>query len=442
MTAAPGVPPFGTLPLRDCDKTRAAAAGHPLSGYLSLLRGYRYSLAFGFGMAFASSIGQTFFIGIFGPSLRGEFGLDHTGWSAIYMAGTLLSAFVLPWTGQQIDRLPLMTYSLLVAGGLVLAAAFMAALPSLLFLVPAIFLLRQAGQGLASHTGITAMARHFRADRGKAVAIASLGFSAGEALLPLVAVLAIAGIGWRATYGVTAILTALLLPALIVWLLRRQEPAQSIAPESPDSRTPNPRLAVRSRSRREVLRHGPFYLMLPALLAPGAIATALFFHHLALAEMKGWAAAWITGSYWVFALGAVSASLLAGPLIDRLTAARVLPAFLLPMTLSLLILGFFDAPLWAWPYLLLLGVTAGIAHIGMAAFWAEAYGLDHLGAIRAMMASVSVFATAVGPLAMGAMMDAGLSVGTICASFAAYCLAASALMLLGLRGYRLESDVG
>ena len=102
----------------------------------------------------------------------------------------------------------------------------------------------------------------------------------------------------------------------------------------------------------------------------------------------------------------------------------------------LLLLGFLAAPLWAWLYLLLLGVTAGVAHIGMNALWAEVYGLDHLGAIRAMIASLSVFATAVGPIFMGAMMDAGLSIGTICASFAAYCVFATLLMLLGLRGYR------
>ena len=68
-------------------------------------------LAFGFAMTFASSVGQTYFIGAFGPALRGEFGLSHTGWSAIYMAGTLVSALVLPWTGKLIDSMSLRTCS-------------------------------------------------------------------------------------------------------------------------------------------------------------------------------------------------------------------------------------------------------------------------------------------------------------------------------------------
>ena len=73
------------------------------------------------------------------------------------------------------------------AAALVIAAAFMAQVPSAAWLVLAIFLLRQTGQGLASHVGTTAMARYFDADRGKAVALAALGFAAGESAVTVFA---------------------------------------------------------------------------------------------------------------------------------------------------------------------------------------------------------------------------------------------------------------
>ena len=79
----------------------------PLKSYLHLVASQPRLLGFGFAMTFASSIGQTFFIGAFGPSIQQEFALSHGEWGAIYMAGTLLSAAFLPWTGAQIDRLPL-----------------------------------------------------------------------------------------------------------------------------------------------------------------------------------------------------------------------------------------------------------------------------------------------------------------------------------------------
>ncbi|MCH8925021.1 MAG: MFS transporter, partial [Proteobacteria bacterium] len=192
-------------------------------GYLRFARANARFLGFGFTMTFASSVGQTFFIGVFGPAVRAEFGLSHTSWSAIYMAGTLLSAAVLSWTGPQIDRLPLKRYTTLVCVALVVAAAFMAQVPSAAWLVLAIFLLRQTGQGLASHVGTTSMARYFDADRGKAVALAALGFAAGESLLPVAAVLGIAVLGWRASYGVAATLLALCLLPAVWWLLRHHD---------------------------------------------------------------------------------------------------------------------------------------------------------------------------------------------------------------------------
>lgn len=406
----------------------------PLNSYLRLALDNKRFLAFGLTMTFASSVGQTFFIGAFGPAVRAEFGLSHTSWGGIYMAGTLLSAAVLPWTGGLIDRFAMRLYTTLVCAALVLAAAFMAAVPSAGFLVVAIFLLRQTGQGLASHTGTTAMARYFHADRGKAVALASMGYALGETILPVLAVLSIAAIGWRASYGGAAFILAVCLLPLTWWLLRNHEARHEahlaqIAQQGTGA-------GSGSWSRAQVLRDGRFYLLLPAVLAPSFVGTALFFHHLELAELKGWGAAWITGSYWIYAAGTVLASLAAGPLIDRITAARVLPAFLLPMALGLMIIWAFDEPLWALPYLLLVGLTSGITYTAVTALWAELYGVRYLGAIRSLAMSLSVFSSALGPLVMGALMDSGITVEAICGLFALYSLAATALLMVGLKAFK------
>ena len=62
------------------------------SGYLKFIAENPHLLAFGFALTFASSLGQTFFIGTFGPSILKEFELSHTAWGSIYMAGTIMSA--------------------------------------------------------------------------------------------------------------------------------------------------------------------------------------------------------------------------------------------------------------------------------------------------------------------------------------------------------------
>lgn len=409
----------------------------PVRSYLRLAASQPRLLGFGFAMTFSSSIGQTYFIGAFGPAIQQEFALGHGAWGAIYMAGTLLSAALLPWTGAGIDRLALARFTALVVAALVAAAAFMALVPAAGLLIVAVFLLRQAGQGLASHTGTTAMARHFFADRGKAVALASLGFAVGETVLPVLAVLAIAAVGWRATYGGAALILALALPPLLWALLRgtAARPPQAVARAPGASASgANGASGPRSWTRREILRDPRFYLLLPGVVAPSFVVTALFFHHLTLAEIKGWGAAWLTGSYWVYAVGSVLATLCVGPLIDRITAVRVLPGFLLPLAAGLLIIWAFDDPLWAWPYLFLIGLTSGLAYAAVTALWAEVYGVAHLGAIRALAVAISVFASALGPVVLGGLMDAGSTVETICLLFALYCLVASLLLIAGLKG--------
>jgi MFS family permease len=411
----------------------------PATGYRTFLAANPALLGFGFTLTFASSVGQTFFIGAFGPAVRETFALSHTEWGGIYMAGTLLSALCLPWSGALIDRFRLKTYTLAVFAGLVGAALFMAVVPHVALLVVAIFLLRQTGQGLTSHISITTMARTFRSGRGKAVAVASLGYAAGESVLPFIVVIGITAIGWRQTYAASGLALVIFILPLIFWLLRALD-RPGVAEESEGAAGPmSGATEQRSWTRSEMLRHWRFHLLVPAVMAPSFIGTAMFFHHLALAEAKGWSAAWITGNYWSYAIGSVIAGLLVGPIIDRITAVRVIPSFLVPMIAALLIITSFHHPFWVLPYLFLLGINVGINYTGLTALWAEVYGVGHIGAIRSLIVSFSVLASALGPLGMGTMMDAGISMEMIAAIFAGYCAVATVLMALALRGL---SDAG
>jgi MFS family permease len=410
-----------------------------LNSYRQFVAANLRFLGFGFVILLASSVGQTYFIGIFGPSVRAEFGLSHTSWSAVYMGGTLMSAFVLPWTGQIIDRVKLQRYATFVIIALGGACLFMAFTPSVAMLVVAIFALRHTGQGLANHTGGTAMARYFPADRGKAVALASLAHSLGGAVLPILMVLSIAYMGWRTSYGLAAVACLVLILPLALWLLRGHGVRHERYELDQWKQQSSPGLSA-SWSRREVLRDLRFYLLLPAAMAPACIGTGLFFHHLALAEMKGWDVVWFSGSYWVYSTGSVLTSLAIGPLIDRLSAVRVLPMFLLPTVLALVIVWAFSNAWWAWPYLFCIGVTSGFLYSGITALWAEIYGVENLGAIKSLFHAMAVFATALGPLIMGIMMDYGISIENICLIFAVYCLLASWLFMMTLKRYHVISN--
>jgi len=396
------------------------------SGYLAFARANLRFLGFGFLMALASSVGQTFFIGVFGPEIEAEFDLSHAEWGTVYMAGTLLSALILPFTGSWIDRMPLRRYSILVAVGLTMACFGAALCPTAGFLVAVIFMLRHMGQGLSSHVSITSTVKHFRRDRGKAVAIVSLGFPAGRAVLPVVAVALMAVIGWRYTYATAGILMAILLVPAVIWLLRRPLHAPSAAPASTTATLPED--SDRSLTLRQVLTHPFFWLILPGTIAPSIIETALFFHQLTVAEMKGWSAGWVTAGYAVFAVMTTLFSMAAGPLVDRLGAMRLLPYILVPYVFGILILAYMDDPIWAWAYLALSGATGGLRQTIAPVMWAEFGGTRHIGSIRSMAATLSVFASALGPPALGWMIDAGIALESMVLGTVIYIAFASGLI--------------
>jgi MFS family permease len=300
-------------------------------------------------------------------------------------------------------------------------------------LVVAVFLLRQTGQGLMSHTAITSMARYYHRERGRAIAIASLGFAVGEAALPVAAVLAIAAIGWRWSYAGIAILLAVgLIPVAFTLLAGHPERHRAHLARMATAGE----LGVHAGSswnRAQVLRDLRFYLVLPAVLAPPTVVTAMFFHHLNIADLKGWSHAWMTSSYVVYAVAVVIVSLGCGQVIDRVGALRVVPFMLAPLAVALGTVALFTSPWIAWPYLFLLGVSVGIAHTAVSAMWAEIYGVLHLGAIKSMIAAFSVFGSALGPVIMGGLMDLGASADQVCWLFAAYALLAAGLLTIGLR---------
>ena len=280
-----------------------------------------------------------------------------------------------------------------------------------------------------SHVAITSMARYFDAGRGRAIALASLGFSAGEALLPYAAVMAITAMGWRWTYGAATVLLAAGLAPAALWLLKghterhRRHTARMSGPPPPG------RPARRSWTRAQVLADSRFYMLLPGILAPSVIITAMFFHHLNLADAKSWTHAWITGSYIVYALATILTSLVSGPLIDRLGAVRLVPLMLMPLALGMVVVALGVSPWTAWFYLMLLGISVGIAHTAVAAMWAEIYGVGHLGAIKSLIAALGVLASALGPVTMGALMDLGMSIDTVCLLFGGHCVVGTLLLV-------------
>ncbi|EDP64013.1 major facilitator superfamily MFS_1 [alpha proteobacterium BAL199] len=395
---------------------------------LAALRADWRLLAFGFLMAFASSAGQTYFISLFSQQFRDDFGMSHAGFGAIYSIATLASGFLLIWAGGLIDRVDLRLFAAVVLFGIGLASMVAASAVGPLTLGIGIFLLRFFGQGLASHTAVTATARYAEpAVRGKAVSLATLGFPAGEALWPIVAVAAIAAFGWRQSYGGAAVIAAvLILPvALLLLASHGRRHAAFLARTSSTGDAD----AERQWTRGEVARDPMFRHVLIAVMAPSFIVTGILFHQVHLAEVKGWDLGAFAAGYVGYAICQVSTALIAGPVIDRVGARRTARFYLAPLGLGLLVLATFD-PIWSgYLFLMSAGATAGVSATLLGTLWAELYGVRHLGAIRALVTACSVVASALSPALLGLLLDLGIPMEALALACAAYIVVSIVILL-------------
>ena len=387
-------------------------------------------LAAGGLLTFLSSFGQTFFISIFAGEIRSEFGLSHGEWGGLYSLGTTTSAIVMIWAGALTDRFRVRGLGALVLTALAAACLAMAAVPAGWALVFVIFALRLTGQGMTSHIAVVAMARWFTATRGRALAIATLGFSLGEALLPISFVALMAYVDWRVLWVVAAVVAATGIPLLAV-LLQNERTPQSMAHENP-----NAGMQGQHWTRRQTLHHPLFWFLVPALLGPSAFGTAFFFQQVYFAELKAWDHVRLVALFPLYTLFGIGAMLVSGWALDRLGTARLMPLFQLPMVAAFLIFATTTSILGVVPGFFFMALTTGANATLPNAFWAEFYGTGNIGSVKAMAAAVMVLGSAIGPGITGLLIDQGIGLETQYIAIAVYFLFATLMMTIGIGRYK------
>lgn len=380
-------------------------------------------------LTFLSCFGQTFFISLFAGEIRATFDLSHSAWGNIYAVGTLASAILMVWAGVLTDHFRVRALGAVVLAMLAAACLAMAGANAAWTLPFVIFALRFLGQGMVSHIAVVAMARWFTAARGRALAISGLGFKFGEALLPIIVVSILSADTWRAIWIVSAGVALAGIPILI-WLLNQERTPSAMAATDTS-------LGMNHRhwTRTEALKHGLFWLMVPALLGPSAFSTAFFFQQVHYAEIKGFSHIELVALFPVFTLVGVAAMFASGWALDRFGTAKLLPWFQLPMVAAFVAFAHASSPIGVLIGLVLMGFTAGANGPLVSAFWAEFYGTKHIGAIKSAAAAVMVLGSAIGPSITGTLIDLNIGLETQYIGIALYFIVVCVMVGIGMRRY-------
>ena len=389
-------------------------------------------LLFGFILTFCSSFGQTFFIGIFNPFIRQDLNLSHSEFGLIYSLATLLSSFSLIWIGKKIDDFKIIYFSIFVCLFLAFATFFLTLVTNIILLFFAIYFLRLSGQGLMTHTASTSMAKFFDLNRGKALSISWLGLTLGEGFLPYLIIFIMKFYSWKMVWlGISIFILCLVIPFIFFNL---KNYIDGTTEKSGVKAEVN--YEIKNWTRSEVLRDLKFYCLLPAVLAPGFLTTGIFINQSYIFESKNWSMLFLAQGFTMYAAFSVVALAVSGFLIDRFSAIKVLPFYLVPTMSAYLLVIYSSWTFTPMAMMMLIAMTNGTSAVLLTSTWSEIYGTKHLGGIRSITVSFFVFSTAIAPALFGYLIDHQFSINQIFTMMLGYLVFANLLLLLKFKDYK------
>jgi len=389
-------------------------------------------LLFGFILTFCSSFGQTFFIGIFNPFIRQDLNLSHSEFGLIYSLATLLSSFSLIWIGKKIDDFKIIYFSIFVCLFLAFATFFLTLVTNIILLFFAIYFLRLSGQGLMTHTASTSMAKFFDLNRGKALSISWLGLTLGEGFLPYLIIFIMKFYSWKMVWlGISIFVLCLVIPFIFFNL---KNYVDGTTEKSGVKAEVN--YEIKNWTRSEVLRDLKFYCLLPAVLAPGFLTTGIFINQSYIFESKNWSMLFLAQGFTMYAAFSVVALAVSGFLIDRFSAIKVLPFYLVPTMSAYLLVIYSSWTFTPMAMMMLIAMTNGTSAVLLTSTWSEIYGTKHLGGIRSITVSFFVFSTAIAPALFGYLIDHQFSINQIFTMMLGYLVFANLLLLLKFKDYK------
>ena len=383
-------------------------------------------LSAGIMLTFLSSFGQTYFISIFSGEIRNTFNLSHGDWGLIYGFGTFASAVIMIWAGGLTDIMRVRKIGPIVLCALSASCLFMAFNPLVALLPMVIFCLRLTGQGMSTHIAAVAMSRWFVSNRGKALSISNLGFSFGEALIPLFLVSALIYFSWQKIWILAALVTLFSIPILI-WLLRQERSPQSI-----DAEDQSWGMNKLHWTRKQTISHPLFWFMMPAVIGQSAFNTAFFFQQVHFSEIKGWEHLNLVSMFPIYTGVAICMMVLSGILLDKFGTAKLIPYYQLPMIIAFILFAFGETLYSALLGFIFLGITSGANTTLPNAFWAEFYGTKHLGSIKAAAAAAMVLGSAIGPALTGILLDFDISLNFQYVGVSIFFILSSILINIGV----------
>ena len=186
---------------------------------------------------------------------------------------------------------------------------------------------------------------------------------------------------------------------------------------------------IKQWTRKEVIKDYRFYIINLNMLAMPWIATGAFVYQSFISNSKSWGQYVIAQSFMAYSVLTVITLLISGLLVDKFTSRKLLIYMNIPLLLSVFVIIYFNAPITAFVFLGLIGISNGLANLLGSSIWAEIYGVKYIGSIKALTTALMVFATAFGTALFGILIDNGFTIEKIAVVSGIYIFASIVLLI-------------
>jgi MFS family permease len=338
--------------------------------------------------------GRTQGLGLVTEPLLRDLGVDRVSYASVNLWATLIGAlFCLP-CGKLIDRWGsrLMLTSVVIALGVTVLA--MGSVAGWLALCVTITLTRGFGQSALSVVSLTLVGKWFGRRLNMAMGVYSLLVGFGFiAAFPSVGA-AVQRFGWRVAWtGVGWFLLAVIAP--VAWLVVRNRPEDRGLELDGVSNAPLPSTDF---TVWEALRTPAFWIFALSSSVFGLVYSGIALFNQSILEQRGFGASTYYKVLVISTFLGLAANFGGGWLASRWPIQRLMGLGMAVLAASLVALPVVRTEAHVIFYGVAMGIAGGVVTVVFFSVWGQVFGRAHLGRIQGCAQTMTVLASAVGPL--------------------------------------------
>jgi MFS family permease len=348
--------------------------------------------------------GRTQGLGLITEPLLQDLRLGPVEYARLNLWATLIGALFCIGVGQMQDRFGSRFVLAGIAAALGVVVVGMSRTADITMLFVLLTLTRGLGQSALSVVSLTMVGQWFRLGLDRAMAVYSIVMSMGFMIAFPVVGAVVTKSGWRAAWGGIGWSLLLVLTPLALLLVPTFPKPGATNREMVTIQDDKP-VEVGGYTLLGALRTPAFWVMAIASALYGLIASGIGLFNESVLKERGFAPETYHMTLAVTALTSLTGNFLGGFLTMRGGMNRLMAVAMFLLMLGLVALPQISTIPQVMTIAVLMGIAGGFVIVLFFAFWGRVYGPAHLGKIQGAAQTITVLASAVGPLILAAWVE-------------------------------------